>query len=51
MFSGFMVDAWAAATIVALVAGVVGFFAVLRGSAPDIDIVNALIDRCAQAGG
>jgi mannose-1-phosphate guanylyltransferase len=25
--------------------------AVLRGSAPDIDIVNALIDRCAQAGG
>jgi len=28
-----MVDAWAAATIVALVAGVVGFFTVLRGSA------------------
>jgi mannose-1-phosphate guanylyltransferase len=25
--------------------------AVLRGSAPDIDIVNALIERCAQAGG
>ena len=28
-----MVDAWTAATIVALVAGVVGFFTVLRGSA------------------
>lgn len=25
--------------------------AVLRGSAPDIDTVNALIERCAQAGG
>lgn len=25
--------------------------AVLRGSAPDIDIVNALIERCAQVGG
>jgi len=33
MFSGFMVDAWVAATIVAVVAGVVGFFTVLRGSA------------------
>lgn len=33
MFSGPMVDAWAAATIVAAVAGVVGFFTVLRGSA------------------
>jgi zinc/manganese transport system permease protein len=33
MFSGFMVNTWAVATIVATVAGVVGFFIVLRGSA------------------
>lgn len=33
MFANFMVNAWEAATIVAIVAGVVGFFAVLRGSA------------------
>jgi zinc/manganese transport system permease protein len=33
MFSGFMVNAWEASTIVAVVAGVVGFFIVLRGSA------------------
>jgi zinc/manganese transport system permease protein len=33
MFSGFMIDAWTVATIVAVVAGVVGFFTVLRGSA------------------
>jgi len=33
MFSGFMVDAWIVATIVAVVAGLVGFFTVLRGSA------------------
>src|ERR1039458_696731 len=33
MFSGFMVNAWIVATIVAVVAGVVGFFVVLRGSA------------------
>jgi zinc/manganese transport system permease protein len=33
MFSGPMVDSWAAATVVAVVAGVVGFFVVLRGSA------------------
>jgi len=33
MFSGFMVDTWLAASMVAVVAGVVGFFAVLRGSA------------------
>ncbi len=32
MFSGFMVNAWAIGTIVAVVAGVVGFFVVLRGS-------------------
>jgi zinc/manganese transport system permease protein len=33
MFSGVMVDSWLAATTVAAVAGVVGFFIVLRGSA------------------
>jgi zinc/manganese transport system permease protein len=33
MFSGFMVNAWIVATIVAVVGGVVGFFVVLRGSA------------------
>jgi zinc/manganese transport system permease protein len=33
MFSGFMVNAWEVATIVAVVAGIVGFFVVLRGSA------------------
>ena len=33
MFSGFMVNAWTVGTIVAVVAGVVGFFTVLRGSA------------------
>src|ERR1700722_3555529 len=33
MFSGFMVNAWEVASIVAVVAGVVGFFTVLRGSA------------------
>jgi zinc/manganese transport system permease protein len=33
MFSGFMVNTWTVATIVAVVAGIVGFFIVLRGSA------------------
>jgi zinc/manganese transport system permease protein len=33
MFSGFMVNAWEVASVVAVVAGVVGFFTVLRGSA------------------
>ncbi len=33
MFSGFMVNAWIAATLVAAVGGAVGFFIVLRGSA------------------
>lgn len=33
MFSGFMVNAWTVATLVAVVAGLVGFFTVLRGSA------------------
>jgi zinc/manganese transport system permease protein len=33
MFSGFMVGTWEAASIVAVVGGLVGFFVVLRGSA------------------
>ena len=33
MFQGFMVNAWIGASIVAVVAGLVGFFVVLRGSA------------------
>jgi zinc/manganese transport system permease protein len=33
MFSGFMVNAWIVATIVAIVGGAIGFFVVLRGSA------------------
>jgi len=33
VFSGFMINAWTVATIVAVIAGVVGFFVVLRGSA------------------
>jgi zinc/manganese transport system permease protein len=33
MFSGFMLNAWTVATLVAVVAGIVGFFTVLRGSA------------------
>jgi zinc/manganese transport system permease protein len=33
VFSGFMVNAWTVASIVAVVAGIVGFFTVLRGSA------------------
>jgi zinc/manganese transport system permease protein len=32
MFSGFMVDTWVAGVLVALLAGAVGFFVVLRGS-------------------
>ena len=32
MFSGFMINTWIVATLVAVVAGVVGFFVVLRGS-------------------
>jgi zinc/manganese transport system permease protein len=39
MFAAFMVNAWTAATIVALVAGVVGFFVVLRGAAFVADAV------------
>jgi zinc/manganese transport system permease protein len=33
MFSGFMANAWVVGTMVAVVAGVVGFFTVLRGAA------------------
>jgi zinc/manganese transport system permease protein len=33
MFSGFMVNAWIVATIVAVVGGAIGFFIVMRGSA------------------
>jgi zinc/manganese transport system permease protein len=33
MFSGFMVNAWIVGTIVTIVAGAIGFFIVLRGSA------------------
>jgi zinc/manganese transport system permease protein len=33
VFTGFMINTWAAATIVAIVAGVVGYFVVLRGAA------------------
>jgi zinc/manganese transport system permease protein len=32
VFSGFMVDTWVVASVVAVVAGVVGFFVVLRGA-------------------
>lgn len=33
MFSGFMVNAWVVATMVAIVGGAIGFFIVMRGSA------------------
>ena len=33
MFTGFMINAWATATIAAIVGGVVGYFVVLRGAA------------------
>ena len=32
LFSGFMVDTWLEASVMAVVAGVVGFFVVFRGS-------------------
>ena len=32
MFSGLMMNTWITASVVAVIAGVVGFFAVLRGS-------------------
>lgn len=51
MFTGFMVDAWVVATIVAVVAGVVGFFVVLRGSAfPAHAIPNGAFAGAALAG-
>ena len=39
MFSGFMLNTWTVATMVAVVAGVVGFFIVLRGSSFVADAV------------
>ncbi len=39
MFSGFMTNTWAVASIVAVVAGVVGYFIVLRGAAFVADAV------------
>lgn len=33
MFSGFMTNTWAAATVVAVVAGILGFFTIMRGAA------------------
>lgn len=46
MFSGLMANAWIVATMVAVVAGVVGFFTVLRGSA----FVAHAVPQCAFAG-
>ena len=39
MFSGYLLNTWTVATIAAVVAGVVGFFIVLRGSAFVADAV------------
>jgi zinc/manganese transport system permease protein len=39
MFAGYLMNTWTAATIAAVVAGVVGFFIVLRGSAFVADAV------------
>ena len=39
MFSGFMMNTWTVATIAAMVAGAIGFFVVLRGSAFVADAV------------
>ncbi|HVA76083.1 MAG TPA: metal ABC transporter permease [Acidimicrobiales bacterium] len=50
MFSGFMTNAWIVATIVAVIAGVVGFFVVLRGSAfPAHAIPNSAFAGAAAA--
>lgn len=46
MFSGLMVNTWIAASLVALVAGVVGFFTVLRGSS----FVAHAVPQCGFAG-
>lgn len=50
MFSGFMVDAWVVAGIVSVIAGAVGFFVVLRGSAfPAHAIPNSAFAGAAAA--
>jgi zinc/manganese transport system permease protein len=50
MFASFMTNAWIVATIVAVVAGVVGFFVVLRGSAfPAHAIPNGAFTGAAAA--
>jgi zinc/manganese transport system permease protein len=50
MFSGFMATTWVVATIVAVVAGVVGFFVVLRGDAfPAHAIPNSAFAGAAAA--
>lgn len=50
MFSGFMVNAWWVATIVAVIAGVIGFFVVLRGDAfPAHSIPNGAFAGAAAA--
>ena len=50
MFSGFMVNAWTIATIVAVIAGIIGFFVVLRGSAfPAHAIPNGAFTGAAAA--
>ncbi len=51
MFTGFMTDTWIVATVVAVLAGVVGFFVVLRGSAfPAHAIPNSAFAGAAAAG-
>ena len=50
MFSSFMTNTWIVATIVAVLAGVVGFFVVLRGSAfPAHAIPNSAFAGAAAA--
>ena len=50
MFSGFMTNTWIVATIIAVIAGVVGFFVVLRGSAfPAHAIPNSAFAGAAAA--
>ena len=50
MFADFMINAWQAATIVAIVSGVVGFFTVLRGAAfPSHAIPNGAFAGAAAA--
>ena len=47
MFSSFMMNAWIVGTIVAVVAGCVGFFVVLRGSSFAARL--ARFERCDEA--